>query len=186
MNTLIGNIPKHKYVFVDSCFTHEQPVGFIPAVWFGIVSFPGRVWGLNVMLESGAVYRNLPPHSISFSDKDGVDWTPNEAQHWSCYGYEFVAMEYDYLSGLGCAARIADEHELKNFGQYLFTVAPVGDAFSAVPEQAKEFSFIHLNNNRLTIQPTDRVVFFDSSFQRVAPREFPTDLKRQTEIIGCD
>jgi hypothetical protein len=86
MNTFIGNIPNHQYIFVDSAFTHEKPIGFIPAVWFGIVSFPGRVWGLNVMLESGAIYRNLPPHAIAFDDKTGVNWTPNEAQRWSCYG----------------------------------------------------------------------------------------------------
>jgi len=186
MNTFIGNIPNHQYVFVDSAFTHIKPIGFIPAVWFGIVSFPGRVWGLNVMLESGAIYRNLPPHAIAYDDKSGVNWTPNEAQRWSCYGYQFTVLEYDYLRGIGCAARIGEERELKNFGRYLFTVAPIGDAFSAVPEQAKEFQFIRLKNNRLTIQPTDRVVFFDSSFQKVEPKEFPDGLKRQTEIINCD
>ncbi|MGC3989419.1 MAG: hypothetical protein QM796_07025 [Chthoniobacteraceae bacterium] len=186
MNSLIGNIPKHQYVYVDSSFTHTTPIGFIPAVWFGLVAFPGRLWGCNVMLESGAIYRNLPPHAIAFDDKEGVNWTPHEAQFWSCYGYDFSTLEYDYLSGLGCAARIGEERELKHFGRYLFTVAPIGDAFSAVPEQAKEFQFIRLNNNRLTIQPTDRVVFFDSSFQKTAPTVFPADLKRQTEIFNCD
>jgi hypothetical protein len=186
MNTLISDIPKHQYVFIDSSFTHKEPLGFIPAVWFGIVSFPGRVWGCNVMLESGAIYRNLPPNAMAFDNKTGVNWSAHEAQCWSCYGYDFTVFEYDYLRGIGCAARIGDEQELKYFGKYLFTIAPMEDAFSAVPEQAKEFQVIRLNNNRLTIQPTDRVLFFDSSFQKIAPTTFPTGLKRQTEITTCD
>ena len=44
MNTVIGSLPKHQYVWVDSRFTHKDPVGFVPAVWFGLVSHPGRTW----------------------------------------------------------------------------------------------------------------------------------------------
>ena len=70
-------------------------------------------------------------------------------------------------------------------GSYLFTVAPVADAFSAYPEQAKEFVFIKLDNGRLTIQPTNNVVFRELSFTS-KDLEFPKGIKRQTEIYTAE
>lgn len=177
--SLVGEIPRHHYVFVDSGFTHTSPQGLIPAVWFGLVSYPGRVWGLTVMLESGAVYRNLPPHALSFYDTPApVEWGVKDCQTWDCYGVDWTAIEYSYLSGLGCKVRA---NGLEYEGEYLFSVAPIGDGFSAYPEQAKEFSFIRLSNGRLTIQPTNHIVFRESSFTG-AGLAFPKGLKRQSEI----
>jgi hypothetical protein len=181
MNTLIGSIPKHQYIWVDSNFTHKNPVGFVRAVWFGLVSFPSRTWGLNVMFESGAVYRSLPPHAVSFSEnpKQRI-WKADDAQLWDCYGYDWTAVEYTYLKGLGCACKIKD-----NFvdGSYLFTVAPIGDGFSNAPEQSKEFKFIELDNGRLTIQPTNKVLFKDNSF---TDKNCTAGLKLQTEYYSCE
>ena len=71
-------------------------------------------------------------------------------------------------------------------GQYLFTVAPIGDAFSSYPEQAKEFSFIRLENDRLTIQPTNHLIFRERSFTTNDAMEFPRDMARQTAIWSCE
>jgi hypothetical protein len=182
MFTLIGDIPHHLYVWVDSKFTHKKNIGFIPAVWFGIVSYPSRMWGCNIMLESGAVYRNLPPHAISFIEKPQKKWSIKDAQTWDCYGWNFSTLEYKYLSGLDCMARCnGKEYE----GEYLFTAAPIGDGFSAYPEQAKEFFFIKLDNGRLTVQPTNFVVFREKSF--TSDRlEFPKGLTRQTKVYSCE
>ena len=181
MNSLIGSIPKHQYIWVDSNFTHKNPTGFARAVWFGLVSFPGRTWGLNVMFESGAVYRSLPPHAVSFSEnpKQRI-WKADDAQLWDCYGYDWTAVEYTYLKGLKCSCKIKD-----NFvdGTYLFTVAPIGDGFSNAPEQSKEFKFIELDNGRLTIQPTNKVLFQDNSF---TDKNISAGLKLQTEYYSCE
>lgn len=181
----LGALPKHQYVLVDTEFTHvassECPV-FVPAVWFGLVSYPGRTWGLNVMLESGAVYRNLPPHAVSFTPSTPI-WSVEESQTWDCYGTQFAVIEYPYLAGLDCKVRIRKtDHE----GQYLFTAAPFGDGFSAYPEQSKEFSFIRLGNGRLTIQPTNNILFVEKSFTRNPNLEFPKDLRRQKETWSCE
>lgn len=86
-----------------------------------------------------------------------------------CYGDGFSVLEYWYLAGLDCKVRAnGNEH----VGQYLFTVAPVGDAFSHYPDQAKEFMFIALENGRLTVQPTNHVVFRERSFTD-SKMEFP-------------
>lgn len=177
--SLVGELPRHQYVFVDTTYTHKVPVGMVPAVWFGLVSFPGRMWGCNVMLESGAIYRNLPPHALGFVESPEQEWGPRQAQRWDCYGYSFSTIEYEYLRGLDCKVSGGLE------GEYLFTAAPVGDGFSACPEQAKEFMFVKLDNGRLTIQPTDHIVFRELSFTGPG-LEFPSGLGRQTAVWSVE
>ena len=176
--TLSGQLPRHLYVWVDTRHTHKVPVGFLRAVWFGLVSYPGRVWGCTVMFECGAIYRNIPPHAIAFKPEPEGEWTPQDAQTWDCYGIGFTTLEYEYLHGLDCKIRtngnVVD-------AEYLFTVAPVGDAFSAYPEQAKEFTFAKTDAGWLTIQPTDHIIFQEKSFTDPEIK-FPSGFKRQTEV----
>lgn len=181
--SVAGQLPRHHYVFVDSTFTHKEPVGFIPAVWFGLASVPGRMWGCTVMLESGAVYRNLPPHVLAFRSDPEPLWTPQDAQRWDCYGERFSTIEYQYLSGLDVLAMIGMGTVR---GKYLFTAAPIGDGFSLYPEQAKEFTFVKLDNGRLTVQPTNYVIFREKSFTTNPDMQWPTGLKRQTDIWTCE
>lgn len=177
-----GQLPHHRYLFVDSGFVSKTPGTRIPAVWFGLVSIPSRMWGCTVMLDCGAVYRCLPPHALAFSNDAEPDWETQQAQRWDCYGSDFSTLEYTYLRGLQVEALVgkANDHIT---GEYLFTAAPIGDGFSRHPGQAKEFMFIELENGRLTIQPTDRVLFHETSF--ATPR-WPTDLKRLETIWSCE
>lgn len=182
-NSMIGDIP-HKYVWVDSGYFMKESVGFVPAVWFGLVSYPQRMWGCNVMLECGAIYRGLPPHAIAFhANPKARLWEPADAQTWDCYGWDFSVLEYSYLSQLGCRARINGREHL---GEYMFTVAPIGDSFSAYPEQAKEFSFIKLVNGRMTIVPTNDVIFREASFTGgkgdMSDMDFPKGILRSTKV----
>ena len=180
--TLVGELPRHIYCYVSSTFTHREPQGVIPCVWFGLVSYPGRIWGCTVMLECGAIYRNVPVHAMSFVPEPARPWSPYEAQTWDCYGEEFTLLEYNYLSGLQCKAKTKHGDFV---GEYLFTAAPIGDGFSAVPEQAKEFCFIKLEIGRLTVQPTDKVVFSEPSFTK-GNMEFPSGLARQNYIFSTE
>ncbi len=187
MFSLLGELPRHQYCYVDSAFTHREPIGFVPALWYGLVSIRGRAWGLTVLLESGAVYRNLPPHAIAF-ERDAPPWGIKDAQRWDVYGRDFTTIEYTYLQNLVVMAHVNEGGESKNMpGSYLFTVGPIGDGFSAFPEQAKEFSFIKLDNGRLTIQPTNHLIFRERSFTKNDRMVFPLkDLKRQFEIFSCE
>lgn len=180
--SLVGELPRHLDVLVDTAFTHTEPQGFVPAIWFGLVSYPGRAWGCTVLLESGAVYRNLPPHALAFPDYEMTEWSIREAQCWDCYAESFTTLEYDLLREHRCVVRAGDT---EFNGEYLFTAAPVGDAWSTRPEQAKEFSFIRLTNGRLTIQPTNRVLFEERAFT-TRDAKWPEGLKRQTEIWSCE
>jgi len=134
------------------------------------------------MLESGAIYRNVPAMAIAFRPEPALLWSAYEAQTWDCYGEEFTLLEYNYLSGLQCNAKTKRGAFI---GEYLFTAAPIGDGFSAVPEQAKEFCFIKLDIGRLTVQPTDKVVFSEPSFTK-GELEFPSGLARQDYIFSTE
>ena len=127
MYSLLGELPRHQYCYVDSAFTHREPIGLVPALWYGLVSMRGRAWGLTVMLESGAVYRNLPPHAIAFA-QDAPPWDIKDAQRWDVYGRDFTTIEYTYLQNLVVMAHVNDKESSKTLpGTYLFTVGPIGD-----------------------------------------------------------
>ena len=163
MSILTGALPQHQYCVVDSQFCARGPRRWLSAVWFGLVSYPGRAWG-------------CPLDTFD-------DWTVQQAQHWDCYGREFHAHVYPYLSGLRCRAKVGTG---VSDGTYLFSVAPDGDAFSAAPDQSKEFTFIALDHGRYTTQPTDRVLFEDRSFTRNRDWVWPTDMIRQTDIYSAE
>jgi len=173
---MIASLPFHKYVWVDSSFIRTGGSGFEPAVGLGLVSQYGRAWGLNVMLECGAVYRSLPPHAIAFC-KEPALWTIQDAQLWDCYADKFQLHEYAYLREM----RVKTKH---HNGIYLFTAAFIDDGFTRTPEQGKEFNFIELDNGRLTIQPTNRTLFEDKSF--TVDSGAPTNLLTQTEVWSCE
>jgi hypothetical protein len=182
MNSYTGPLPRHRYIWVDSAFTHREPtIGFIPAVWFALASWPGRAWGCTVVLECGACFRNLPPHALAFDPDPAPEWTLHDAQRWDCYGWRWAANAYPYLESQRVIARHRAGAEAP--GDYLFSVAPADDGFSAEPGQNKEFTFIALDNGRLTIQPTDYVLFADKSF---TTPQWPTVMKRQREVYSCE
>lgn len=132
------------------------------------------------MLECGAIYRGLPPHALAFSEAPD-DWTLEQAQLWDCYGREFSLLRYNYLEALDAVARVRGEDV---GASYMFTAVPIGDAFSEAPDQSKEFMFLKTDGDRLTVQPTNRVLFIEKSFTS-AP-EWPADIKQMTEIWSCE
>jgi hypothetical protein len=179
--TASGALPAHQYVHVDTTFmtgparigddSADQMPRFVPAVWFGLHSHPGRAWGCHVMLECGAVYRGLPPHAIAFSAAPEPLWGITDAQRWDCYGWQFSLLRYTYLRGLECRLRDG------TLGKYLFTAVPIDDGFSNEPAQSKEFMFIRTAHDRLAIMPTNDVLFIDRSFTDAEP-EWPKHLRR--------
>jgi hypothetical protein len=176
--TASGSLPRHLYVKVDASFVSDEP-GWFEAVWFGVHAHVGRAWGCTVMLECGAVYRNLPPHALAFCD-DPPPWTIKQAQLWDCYSPHFSAVEYTYLQNMGCVAKVEGQ-DLP--ATYLFTLVPFGDGFTADPQQDKEFMFLQTDDGRLTIQPTNRVRFIDKSF--TVGGDWPR-LRVQSETYSCE
>lgn len=182
MNSFLGSLPAHEYVWIDSAYTHKKPVGFVRGIWFGLTSYPGRMFGCNCLLETGGVYRGLPLHALASEESPELVWSEASSQRWDCYGWNFSAHEYQYLRGLRCKAR-CDKQDV--MGDYLFTVAPVADAFSASPSQSKEFFCVRLDNGRYTMQPSNYVLFEDKSFTDHG-WQWPEGLKTQEQIYSCE
>ena len=174
-----GSLLTHQY-----CYIEPNAIGdhdWIPVAWFGLSSYPGRTWGCHVMLECGAIYRNVPLHQLA-SRKTEVAWTPSQGQTWDCYGPEFAVLEYSFLCGRYVHTRLRDASE--HHGKYLCTIVPIGDPWSAHPDQGKEFTLIALDNGRYTAQPTDRTLFEDRSFTK--DLDWPKWLKRQTQTWSAE
>ena len=177
--TKIGALPTHRYIWVDSKYTHEEPYGLVEAMWVGLTAIPGRAWGINVILrEGGALYRNIPPHAVAFSKDTGL-WHIQNAQMWDCYSYNFSVLQNPIMRGMEVAVLWKDG---VLHGEYLFSVTHLHDGWSDSPDQDKEFIFVKLNNGRLTIQPTNRVRFIDHSF---TTNELPK-LKLQETVYSCE
>lgn len=184
MSELFTSLPRHLYVHVDRTFVSSHD-GFEPAAWFGLTSIPGRAWGLSLLLESGAIYSQVPPHAISFVSPAACSWTLSLAQMWDCFGVSFALHEYTHLAGrvVECWLPKGSRAKLKR-GRYLFTAQHHGDGYSEAPEQAKQFHFIQLDNGRLTALPANRFVVHAPEFTRVAG--LPSGLRRQTETYECE
>ncbi len=181
MNNKTSSIPLLQYVLVDTRFTHEEPIGFQEAEWVQTVAIPDRAWGLNVIFrQGGMMYRNLPPHAISFEWRNPDAWTLREAQMWNCYGNQYEHLLCDHLAD---SRMIAWIHKQAYSGTYLFQTSFIGDSYSMTPEQDKTFFWIKLDNNRLTIQPSNRVRFHDASYN-LPTSEIPK-LKLQEDIYRC-
>jgi hypothetical protein len=180
MNTKIGALPTHRYIWIDSEYTHEKPVGPVEAMWVGLTSIPSRAWGINVILrEGGALYRNIPPNAVSFKKKS-IKWKINQSQLWDCYSYNFTVLQNPILRGMPVSVKVGPNILI---GTYLFSTTHLFDGWSDSPEQDKEFIFIELTNGRLTIQPTNKVAFIDKSY--TLPTTLPK-LKLQETIYSCE
>ena len=180
MNNKTSSIPLLQYIWVDTRFTHEEPIGFQEAEWVQTVAIPDRAWGLNVVFRKGGMmYRNIPPHAIAFDINPEMGWDMRHAQLWNCYGSQYEHMICDHLGDSQVRVKVRDEI-IK--GRYLFQTSFIGDSYSMTPEQDKTFIWVQLSNRRLTIQPTNRVTFFDPSF--IDCTDIPK-LKLQNQIYRC-
>jgi len=135
------------------------------------------------MLESGAIYRNLPLHALATRADEVEPWTERHAATWDCYGIGWNACVYPYLHSLECLIKTREGV----FGrcEYLFSVAPIGDGFSASPDQSKEFTFVKVEETgRFSAQPTDKTLFRDASF--TVDTGWPRGMRRQAETYSCE
>jgi hypothetical protein len=173
-----GPLPRHTYCWVEpDTFGNND---WLRVAWFGLVSHPGRTWGCHVMLECGAVYRNVPLHRLAHKYPT-VDWKTSDAQTWDCYGHYFSVLEYPFFEAVPVIVRLRSKQELS--GKYMFTAIPMLDGFSLEPEQSKEFYFIKLDNGRFTAQPTNHILVQDKSF--ITESGWPR-LERQTKTWSVD
>lgn len=180
MTTYALDLPYHVYGYVDRRFLSDgTQTGWEPAVWFGLTTPANRALGLTVLLQCGAVYRGLPPHSWA-STTDAPAWTLPEAQAWDNFGRGAQMIEYQYLREL--PVRLLD-HPDQPTGSYLFTVEWGDDGFSRYPGQTKCFHAVELDHGRLTFRPNNHLLWHESSFTTPST---PTWLQRDPTVWGVE
>lgn len=159
--TKIGSLPFQLYVQVDSSFLYKEPKGWVEGMAVSLTSIPGRSWSWNIILaEGGALYRQLPTHALALKTSS-TSWKLDQSGLWNCYSYQFTIIHNPILEGMRLTAKIGNQIYK---GNYLWSVTFINDGWSRTPEQDKEFYFIVLDNGRITIQPTNKITFNDSSF----------------------
>jgi hypothetical protein len=156
--TLAIALPTHLYGYVEASFLGGSPGTYEPAILFGLTVPRARAVGLSVMLECGAVYREVPPHAWAFVD--GADLlTLSEAQAWDCFGGEAQIVEYAYLRDIPVYVE-----PLKQWGLYTLTVEFGENGYSLEPTQSKCLHMIRLDSGAMTLQPNNFLRWYDASF----------------------
>lgn len=154
------SLPTHRYVFVRG----EETTGsaeWIPAVWFGVSSTPGRALGCHVLLENGAMLSDLPLHWLGTRPHQTALPT---CQTWDCFGHDLTVTELSYLNLL--EARILTERHkpTRLTGQCWFTLDWLDNGWSSYPEQHKLMHLMACSDGSLRLLPTDRLLWRDTSF----------------------
>jgi hypothetical protein len=177
------DLPVHQYVTVSPGLIHDEVQR---GAWFAVQPNMGGEWGGHVLLESGALYRNIPLHALVIGPDDSPTQRPEDLQLWDCYSEEATAIEYRYLRTQVTLSRSANCGAAPIVGTYLFTLIPRNDAFSRHPEQAKEFVVsVRDDTSRLVIRATNELLFADKSLAD-QPTAWPYGLKRLVEVPSVE
>lgn len=163
------SLPTHRYVLVHAAFVHRgvNPFGgLVPAVWFGLSSHTGRMFGCHVMLESGATVLDLPLHALvhAVSPDEPLPQPNTAVVAWDSFGYDVELFEPPYLSGLSCRLLSEDHKRVDARGEYWFSMDWVRNGFSDRPEQHKHLLVVAREDGALVALPQDRVLFHEASF----------------------
>jgi len=168
MATHIADIPKPFYCYVRDEFLYDGQSGhgnYTQCIAYGISALPSRAWGISIMLSNGALVQHVPLHALTFDPESAHNHPLDHLQVWSCYGWDFVTHEYDYLKEMPCKVYMKGEWEN---GRYLFTAAPYDDPYSSTPDQHKHFNFVQLDCGAVGAWPGNRMLMYDSSFVTLA------------------
>lgn len=160
----------------DYNLTMEQVEDAIRAIVRSAMGRQGLL-RLNVLLECGALYRELPPHAWAFRP-DAPVLTLGRCQAWDCFGGTAQAIEYAYLRELP-VQMIADKAK----GGYLFTVEWGDNGFSRYPEQSKALHALSMYGG-VTFQPGNAFTVHESSF--TANDGDCSWLRRQRHVWGAE
>lgn len=187
MSELFTSLPRHLYCYVERKYLGVEK-GLERCSWFGLTSVRDRAWGLTLLLENGAIYSHVPPNAITWYGDlpDPPAWPLFRAQLWDCFGERFAVHCYEQLDGRDVDVRIPARPgypKWRGSGRYLFTAQHYGDAYSRVPEQAKQFHFIELTTGRLTCLPANCILVHDRAF---TTPQWPKWLRRQEETYECE
>lgn len=141
--------------------SHQNEV--VPCMVFGADSVYGRALGMDCVLDNGASFTRLPI-SAFVHKTDAPDIPLDYLCLWNNFSYSFEVVEYTALRGADCEVILKDKKWYP--GEYMYTFSWFGNSFSENPGEGgfKRAHLIKLENGCFTLQPNNRMRWFDQAF----------------------
>lgn len=160
------NLPKLKVQVISRYFSKDRSIYLRNGYLVAARCLYGDAIKFTVHLENGALYGGLPIEALVVDGAIGVvvgdGMTTDILQPWSCLEGPAQVISYDYLRN---AEIQVNSPEIKQTGEYLFTIDYHGDGLARDPEQHKTHNIVRLQNSgRLCAMPNNYLVFTDEFF----------------------
>lgn len=181
------DLPTHRYVWVRDSYIYNNPTGaFVPAVWFGISSHPGRAFGCHVLLDNGATIIDLPLIALAHTENPKEELCISDAVAWDSFGWDVQVYEPQYLCGLLTWMLQEDHQSHMGIGEALFAIDWVNNGWSNYPQQHKWLWVIAGDDGNLYAMPQDRLIFQEESFTDNFRKIPEGGIKRQTDVWSAE
>lgn len=181
------DLPTHRYVWVRDSYIYNKPTGaYVPAVWFGVSSHPGRSIGCHVLLENGATVIDLPLVALTHLDSAEKHPDIEEAVAWDAFGWDVQVYEPQYLSGLSVEMLKECHRETLGTGDAWFAIDWIKNGWSSYPQQHKWLWIVAGEDGNLYAMPQDRVLFMEASFTDEYKKIPEGGIKRQTVVWSAE
>lgn len=175
------SIPEFKVlVRAEYLYNLESHKGeYVPGLVIAVKARAGRALGFCVMLESGALFWELPISAIVVRKCDPIPL--NVLQLWDCLDSEVCFESIGFLYQKRCTVKLRDGEIVP--GSYRGTFDFASGPWSEMPEEAKCYHLIALDSGHLTLQPNNRILWQD---QAIILKPCAPDYKVNTHIWTCE
>lgn len=172
------SIPQHIYGLVDQGILSGSTIDtrqYERCVIFGVTSIPSRALHFSILCESGAQWARIPLHKLRHEKptSERIHELP-QLQSWDCHGWDFCAVQYEYLREMGCKFKTRDGEMVS--GSYWFTLDHTDNGYSQYPPEHKCYHVLLLDDGsgQIAAQPNNRIVWRDDSFVRENQEQLST------------
>lgn len=172
-NSIIGDIPPFQ-CWVRKEFLRAQVDGhgeFEEGIAIGAVVRKDMALCFTVLLESGALWYELPLHALAIKESAPLlDIT--ECQMWDCLSSQWIAHRYDHLRHLTAFVWLNKADGSKDLarGSYMFTIDMMGTFYADHPSEHKTLNIIELDDGQVVAYPNNRCLFEDKTFTKINGR----------------
>ena len=177
----------HFYCYVKSEYLYnmESHKGEVtPCLVFGADSVFGRALGFDILTDFGGMFARLPISALVHKP-EAPDLPLDHLQLWNNFSYHVEAHEYSTIRGLNCEVILKDRNWYR--GRYCFTFSWYGNPYAEDPGEGgfKRAHLVALENGCYTLQPNNRMKWFEGSF---VTKPFPekADFKTNSHVWDCE
>ena len=172
-NTRLGDIPPFECVVRREFLrAHKDGHGeYENGIAIGAVVRKDAALCFTVLLESGALWYELPIHAVAL--KEGPTIALPTAQMWDCLSDNWTAHCYDHLRHLNVSVKLNGNDDLDPMmGDYMFTIDFMDSFYADHPGEHKTLNIIGMPTGAIVAYPNNRCVFADKTFTKPLPRNY--------------